>query len=277
MRSINFLYYMRDFKSEAKKQWSRAPVGTGYTQEELGSPRFFEAVERHRYSVYAPWLLPLCAFSRWKGKRVLEVGVGSGTDHVQIAKAGALMSGVDITPLSIELTKNNLARFGLSSDLQVADAESLPFEDDSFDAVYSFGVLHHTPNIEKAIGEIRRVLRPGGEALVAMYHKHSAFLFSIILYDMVLKGGFFKQSLQDRLSDIEFGGEGARPLVRTLSRREALSMFKDFNKTEICVRHFATRFSGKRVDAFLRLRPMHIFCNWMAKRIGWYLVVRAMK
>ena len=89
------------------------------------------------------------------------MGVGLGADHQRFAAAGARLTGVDLTERAIEHTRQRLAASGLSSQLQTADAENLPFANNSFDIVYSWGVLHHSPNTPKAVDEVWRVLRPG--------------------------------------------------------------------------------------------------------------------
>jgi ubiquinone/menaquinone biosynthesis C-methylase UbiE len=105
--------------------------------------------------------------------RVLEIGVGLGADHQSFAEAGAEMTGVDLTPRAIEHTRRRLELFGLKSQLACGDAEKLPFADASFDVVYSWGVLHHSPNTPQAFREVHRVLKPGGTARIMIYSKYS--------------------------------------------------------------------------------------------------------
>ncbi|MGC8979343.1 class I SAM-dependent methyltransferase [Caldisericum sp.] len=202
------------YKQRAIEQWTKHPIGAHVAKHPEGSKEFFNEIADFRYKIECPWLRPTFKFEQYKDKRVLEVGVGDGIDHLELAKAGAILTGIDITPKSIELTKQNLELHGYKSTLFVADAEILPFEDSIFDAVYSFGVLHHVPNIQKAINEIYRVLKPGGKAVVSLYHKDSLFFWLFVfLYDFILKGKFLKMSLKDRISAIEKGGEETKPLV----------------------------------------------------------------
>jgi len=99
--------------------------------------------------------------------------VGLGADHQRFAEAGARLTGIDLTPRAVEHTRRRLALFGLSSDLSVGDAEALEFPDASFDVVYSWGVLHHSPDTPGAIDEVWRVLKPGGIARIMIYHTWS--------------------------------------------------------------------------------------------------------
>jgi len=162
-------------KQEAIRTWTNNPCGAVYVEHPVGSKEFFEAMRYFRYSRGCPYLLKEVDFANYKNKKLLEIGCGLGIDLVSFARAGAIVTGVDLTPRSIELCHEQFQIYGLEARFLVADAENLPFPDENFDVVYSFGVLHHTPNIQKAISEIHRVLKPKGEALVMVYNKNSAF------------------------------------------------------------------------------------------------------
>jgi SAM-dependent methyltransferase len=127
---------------------------------------------RIRYRL-EPFIEPFAAFDSTGGLRVLEIGVGLGADHQRFAEAGAELYGIDLTPRAVEFVRQRLAVMGLSSHLQVGDAENLEFPDDTFDLVYSWGVIHHSPDTERAAREILRVLKPGGVFRVMVYHRRS--------------------------------------------------------------------------------------------------------
>ncbi|MEX2116102.1 MAG: class I SAM-dependent methyltransferase, partial [Bacteroidota bacterium] len=132
-------------KREVQAYWDAHPCGTQFTDLEWGSREFFEQVETFRYTLQ-PFMDRIMRFKEYKGKRLLEIGCGLGTDLLQFARAGAHVTGIDLTPASIDLARKRFSLYGIPADLQVADAENLPFPDESFDVVYSFGVLHHTPD-----------------------------------------------------------------------------------------------------------------------------------
>jgi SAM-dependent methyltransferase len=131
-----------------------------------------------RYAL-EPFIEEFAAFAEAGALDVLEIGVGLGADHHRFAQAGARLTGVDLTERAVGHTKRRFALFGLNSDLRVADAEALPFPAESFDWVYSWGALHHSPDTVQAVNEVLRVLRPGGIAKVMIYHKHSLVGFML--------------------------------------------------------------------------------------------------
>jgi SAM-dependent methyltransferase len=121
---------------------------------------------------------------------VVEVGFGAGTDFIQWLRAGAKASGIDLTQQALDHLTHRIEVYGLPppEQIKVGDAEKLPFDSDSFDLGYSFGVLHHTPNTEKAIGELVRVVRPGGEIKIMLYNRRSIWAFNLWMKHALLKG-----------------------------------------------------------------------------------------
>ena len=161
-----------NLKERVREFWQEHPCGTKFADAPPGSRRFYELVEEHRYQ--KEWHIPMAAgFAQSTNLRVLEVGCGLGTDGAQFANAGADYTGIDLTQAAVDLAKQRFELFDLPGTFRVADAEGLDFPDDSFDLVYSHGVLHHTPDTAGAIREIHRVLRPGGRAIVMLYHRDS--------------------------------------------------------------------------------------------------------
>src|SRR5713101_1285301 len=169
----------KDRKKRIQSYWSQNPQGSKRVplREEK---EFFASYEKHRYEV-EPLIPRIAEFEMSRGKHVLEVGCGVGTDLRQFAKNGALITGLDISPRSAKLAALSLHLFGLEGDIVVGDAESLPFKDEAFDQAYSYGVLHHTPHTFRAIQEVYRVLKIPGGATVMLYHKYSFPLLWILL------------------------------------------------------------------------------------------------
>jgi SAM-dependent methyltransferase len=262
-------------KERAREQWSEDPCGAVYGREqEFGTREFFDAVERHRYSEYAPWMPAVMGFNDFARARLLEVGCGMGTDLLQFARGGAKVTGVDLTPRSIEISRQHLAVYEQGGDFAISDGESLPFADESFDVVYSNGVLHHTPDTAGAVREVHRVLRPGGQARVMLYHRGSAAYWGdIILRHGVLHGELLKHSPEDIMSKyVEFNESGGRPLVKVYSRREARQLFSMFREVRVQVEQLT------RAELYLfgRIVPETIF-RGLQRSIGWNVIITAKK
>jgi SAM-dependent methyltransferase len=155
-----------------RKYWDTHIHDLDITAHPPGSKGFFADLEQYHFEKlhHLPRLVP---FDRYGGRRVLEVGCGAGTDLVRFARHGARATGIDLAPSSIALAKQNFVYAGLSADLLVADGETLPFRDASFDLVYAHGVVQYTSSDRALVAECRRVLRPGGLAVFQVYNRVS--------------------------------------------------------------------------------------------------------
>ncbi|MFY9909803.1 MAG: class I SAM-dependent methyltransferase, partial [Candidatus Sulfotelmatobacter sp.] len=169
-------------KDRVRQFWEAEPCGSRYLQkrraasQEAGEEWNAEDFETHARTRYElePHIPAFANFNSAQGKKVLEIGVGMGADYLQWLKAGAHATGVDISPASIERARKRCGFAGFSGiGLRVADAENLPFPDNSFDVVYSYGAMHHSPDTARCIQEARRVLKVGGEARIMVYHHPS--------------------------------------------------------------------------------------------------------
>jgi ubiquinone/menaquinone biosynthesis C-methylase UbiE len=176
-------------KSEVRQFWNQLSCDTQVASAPKFSREYFEQIEEFRYRDQ-PFIHSFAQFTRYHGKRVLEVGFGAGTDFIQWLRAGALASGIDLTEEALENLTHRIAVYGLPPPgrIVVADAEQLPFESNSFDLGYSFGVLHHSPDTEKAIAELVRVVRPGGEIKIMLYNRHSIYVFNQWVKFALLRG-----------------------------------------------------------------------------------------
>lgn len=276
----------------AIKQWSENPIGISYSSFPIGSEMWFEEIAQHRYETYAPWMRRIFQFEKFKGKKVLEIGVGVGTDHVSLARAGAILSGIDITSRSIELTSKNLHFHNFFSDLHVANTESLPFPDNNFDVVFSFGVLHHISNIEKAISEIERVLKPRGEILIGLYNRKSLYYW----YKIMKFPWSSKDTILKRFQAIEIGQKESQAdiIVNAYSRSEIKKLFQQFTSQRIFIKHPAYCFANLRIVLNKKiknkiLKNFILFSLILFKCItdkidtiigdyfGWYLIIRGKK
>jgi ubiquinone/menaquinone biosynthesis C-methylase UbiE len=194
--------------------WNENVCGESYlVDERRGAAEYFERIsdERYRWHYHLPPFLDEVAAA---GSEVLEIGCGMGIDAIQLVRRGVNLTAIDLTEAGIELARSNFARLGLSADLRVGNAEALDFADDSFDAVYSFGVLHHTPDTEKAISEVLRVLKPHGKAFIMLYSRYSLNR----LVHRILGRGY--EYSRDKQSDA--------PVTRVYSAKELGCLFRDY-------------------------------------------------
>ena len=158
--------------ADVREYWNRHIHDLEITTHPVGSPGFFADLDQYHFEKlhHLPRLID---FAGYRGRRVLDVGCGAGTDLIRFARGGATVTGVDVSASAIALARENFAQHGLEADLREADGERLPFPDETFDLVYAHGVVQYTPNDRALVEECRRVLRPGGEAVFQVYNRIS--------------------------------------------------------------------------------------------------------
>lgn len=250
-----------DLNEQVRAFWEREPCGTNGRVTgplEPGSREWFEAVERNRYA-NEPMIHAAAQFTRHRGRRLLEIGVGAGTDHLQWARAGCVCHGVDLTDAAIEATRRRLALYGFSSALQRLDAERLPFDDASFDLVWSWGVIHHAEHPERIVAEIRRVLAPGGEFRGMMYKRRSLAVLKEWVKHALLAGRPFR-SFADVLAE-HFESPG----TKAYTKAELARMFSAFR--EVTLDSVMTPYDLQHLPRFLD--------GWIPDALGSFLVIRA--
>jgi SAM-dependent methyltransferase len=291
-----------NLKERVRAFWQANPCGVKFADAAPGTRHFYELVEAHRYA--KEWHIPVAAdFRSARDLKVLEIGCGLGTDGAQFAEAGADYTGVDLTEAAVDLARKRFELFDLPGKLQTADAENLDFADESFDLVYSHGVLHHTPETAKAVKEVHRVLRPGGRAVVMLYHRGS-YNYRVNISVLRRAGAhllkwepgvklinkitgepldslrrhakLLKTEKESYLKPEEFlsqNTDGAgNPLARVYSRREARELFKDFSEVTL-----KTYFLNKRwLPVIGKMLPRSLESR-LASRWGWHLWIYATK
>lgn len=166
--------YGAALKAQVKDHWEDETCGIRYGIE-ADRGRFFKEISATRYRL-EPYIPEFADFQSATGKKILEIGVGAGADFLNWCSFAAHATGVDLTDKAISLTEERLHLNSVPTEkytLLTNDAEKLPFADRSFDIVYSWGVLHHTPNTYRAFQETYRVLKPGGSIKAMIYHHPS--------------------------------------------------------------------------------------------------------
>ena len=267
-------------KTEIARQWDTDPCGAETAASERPESRaWYESVRMHRYVEYAPWIPQAFRFERWRGRKALEIGVGLGSDHYSLAMNAVDLTALDLSREHLRHATKHLRLFGYNTSGTLGDAERMPFATGSFDLVYSFGALHHTTNTEVAINEIERVLRPGGTALIALYHRDSFFFwFWTFCVGGLLKLGFLRKGWRQVLSEIErrSSGNTAVPLVKVYSRRQARKLFRNFDGVRVATHHVESS-AIPGVGTWLEHRFGRAWLEEKFGFLGWYIVVEATK
>jgi ubiquinone/menaquinone biosynthesis C-methylase UbiE len=222
---------------EIKNYWEKNTPQYWYSNKRKDTKEYYDEIQKIRYSFAYPYLINLAEFDKHQNEKVLEIGCGQGTDLLQFAKGGAKVTGIDLTESAISKTKNMFEVYNYKINLKVANVEKLScFEDDYFDVAYSFGVLHHTPNTQKAINEIWRVLKVNGKAIIMIYAKGFNYLFCKFLYFHILRGDFLRHNFQET---INLHSEYKRycPLTKMYSKKQAQKLFSRFKEIQIIKLH----------------------------------------
>ena len=267
-----------DSKQAVHDFWDAASCGEVYAEGESLAQQY-ETHARARYAL-EPYIRTFARFEEGAGRDVLEIGVGMGADHLQWSGANPRsLTGVDLTPRAVEHTRRRLAFAGRHSNLEVADGERLPFPDDSFDIVYSWGVLHHSPNTARAVGEVRRVLRPGGVARVMIYHTHS------LVGDMLwLRYALLAGRPRRPMADV-YAHHLESPGTKTYTVEEARALFKDFRhvdaRSALSFGDLLEGAVGQRHGGPLLTLAKRVWPRWLFRRLvprrGLMLLVDAVK
>ena len=249
-----------DLKQAVKNYWEQEPCGSWAATSRKYTREYFDEIEDYRYRV-EPFIHQFAQFTRFRGKKVLEIGVGAGTDHVQFARAGALLSGIDLTEEGVAMVKKRLALEGLHSDLRRSDAENLPFDDNSFDYVYSWGVLHHTPDTEKAVSEVYRVCKPGGRVCIMLYHR-----YSLLAVQFWLRYGLLKLKPFRSLRDVIYHHMESIG-TKSYSQKEVRKLFHQF--TNVRITPLLTTGDTNRIPGGI--------VKYIPQSFGWFLVIQGNK
>jgi len=260
------------YKDEVQRQWDRDPCGSHYVQRAAPDTlEWFLEVERYRFQVYAPWMFETMEFSAHAGDKILEIGAGIGTDHAQFARHGGIMHDLDLSAGHLKLAERNFQLRGLQSTFRHGDAEDIPFPADSFDLVYSNGVIHHTPNTAQVVKEIRRVLKPGGRCIVMVYAENSLHYWRNLFGALgVHRGELDNASMGDIMSrHVEISEHGARPLVKVYTARRLRALFDSFSEIRICKRQMIREELPRALSWF----PL----DMAGRLMGWNLIIKARK
>lgn len=269
-------------KEATKNVWGASPAGTTHAKDlKPGTKTFFEKVLHERFSKEHDFLIDIVDYPKWRGKRVLEIGCGAGYDAYMFCKYGADYTGIDIVPQNIERTKKHLSFYNLKADIRELDAEKLNFTE-KFDLIYSFGVLHHIPNIDLVLQKIKTNLADEGTVHFAVYNMNSWFYWVYLYcYKWLWQQEHTKySSLEKRLTQIEFTESDSDPYVKVYTKQEIKNVLKrnGFKTKNLWVRKFTHEDLPpiRIIWKFYKYIPQS-FLNILGKQWGWYLCIEAKK
>ena len=258
-------------KEAVREFWDSEPCGTRY----LGATGDFSAHTRARYAL-EPYIIDFANFHEARGLRVLEIGVGMGSDYLEWLKAGANATGIDLTEASIERARQRCVASEFQPDLRVADAEDLPFPDNTFDIAYSYGVMHHSPNTQRCVDEAKRVLKTGGHAKIMVYHHPSITGFLLWLRYGLFRGKSLRRCVFENLES---------PGTKTYTRGEALQLFDGFRDVTMQVvfspGDLLLHQPSARYQSWFYRMVWRLFPRWLVRtfgrRWGLFLLISATK
>jgi 2-polyprenyl-3-methyl-5-hydroxy-6-metoxy-1,4-benzoquinol methylase len=263
---------------QVREYWNRRPCNIRHSLAPVGTREYSDQVEARKYFV-EPHIPRFAEFERWKGKRVLEIGCGIGTDTINFARAGAQVTAVDLSEASLNVARQRAAVNGLENvSFFRANAEELDrvVAPEPYDLVYSFGVIHHTPRPERVMEQIRRhYVAPGTTVKVMVYHRYAwKVLWILLTYG---HGAFWRlNELVAKYSEAESGC----PITYTYSRRDATRLFDGLRITDVWVDHIfpyriADYIQYRYVKVwYIRYMPKALF-RWLERHLGWHLCVTA--
>jgi ubiquinone/menaquinone biosynthesis C-methylase UbiE len=287
--------------NEVRSFWNENPCQANLSDSD-DKRRYFQEISDKRYGG-REWHVPTVAnFKGFRGQEVLEIGCGIATDGLEFARNGANYNGVDLTPQAIEMAKERFRLFGVQGRFEVANAEEgLPFPDNSFDHVYSFGVIHHSPTPQRIVREIHRVLRKGGTFTVMLYNRSSInyyieIMFLRKLFRWCLVPSFMPAVLARLTGFDQWKLEGHRkilmekknlskeewismntdgpmcPLAGVYNRKEAADLFRDFGD----VKQEVWEFNVEHWSLIGRALPESV-ARWIGRQWGWHRMIYGRK
>jgi len=258
--------------------WDRRPCNIRHSEAKVGTKKYFDQVEERKYFV-EPHIPDFARFSKWKGKKVLEIGCGIGTDTINFARAGAKVTAIEISQKSLDLAKKRAKIFGLQNKIKfyLANAEELskivPIE--PYEFIYSFGVIHHTPHPEKVIKEVKKYCNQNTTVKIMIYYRYAWKVLWILL-----KFGESAFWNLDRLIAKHSEAATGSPVTYVYSKDQARKLLKGFKILDMRIDHIFPysipeykRYQYKKVWYF-RYLPKEFFRR-LETHFGWHLLITA--
>ncbi len=265
---------------KVREFWDRRPCNLRHSPQPLGTREYFDEVEARKYFVERH-IPGFAQFERWRGKKVLEIGCGIGTDTVNFARHGAQVTAVELSAKSLDIAARRMEVYGLQERAKfvLGSAEELTnfLPEEPYDLIYSFGVIHHTPQPARVLQQMRRYAAPGTTVKIMVYHRHASKVLGIILREG--QGRFWRASeLVARYSEAQTGC----PITYTYSKREARALLQEngFHVVDMFVEHiFPYRVADYVQYRYVKAWPWswtpEALLRRLERHLGWHLCLTA--
>ena len=258
--------------------WNTRPCNLRHSPKQVGTRQYFDEVEHRKYFV-EPHIPAFADFARWRGKRVLEIGCGLGTDTVNFARAGAQVTAIDLSDESAALARTRLEVFGLTdrATIHVGNAEELPsiLAPQPFDLVYSFGVIHHSPHPRRIVEHLRQYMTPESELRLMVYSRISYKLFWIMKEEDI-----WDMSRIDEIVARNSEAQTGCPVTYTYTDETVRTLLEGFRVLDVAKAHIFTwdldayrQYEYKKAPEWAGLSEAELAA--LEKELGWHLLVRA--
>lgn len=263
---------MNDTVQAVYDYWDSHTLGFQYVTDstiEPGTADFFEHIRPWMNPYKFPWIMERIEreAALLPGKHLLEIGCGMGYDSLEFLKRGVRVTATDLTPNAVKMTRRHFELAGVQAEaVQTANALDLPFEDEQFDAVWANGVLHATGDTARAIREARRVLKPGGRAIISHFYRKPSWMYWLHRVGR---------------ENIEYKEEDP-PVNEFYTERQILAMFDGFDIVEAVQDHYRAlpvRRDGLKAALYTYgFRPLYnLIPEPLAKKLAYKLSVTAIK
>jgi len=259
-----------NFKNKVRNYWEKEVCGARYGKESDEKTIDLEQMAKARYRL-EPYIPEFAEFESAKGKEVLEIGVGGGVDFASWLKSGAKATGIDLTEAAVLLTKRRLDALGFPEDsyrLDRGDAENLAFRDESFDIVYSYGVLHHTPDTKKAFGEAYRVLKRGGKLKAMVYHVPSVTGWLLWLRYCLLTGRWLTTPRSAIYKHLQGPGPKAYTVAEMCSMLEVLGFANIKVHSKLVFGDLLLNKRSERYQSAIYSLIWKLYPRWLIRMLG---------